>query len=164
MLTKHGIVAVGILGLWISGANAVDLNTDALKKMQQEGHKIVEEQGAVRSLRLANGNCLAAAGKPGQAGANLVVQKCNANANPQKWTFDGQGRLVSHGGTCVGTAGNSSKHGTNAVLQKCAGQPQQTWSLDKQARLAGPNGLCLQATGGNVMAAKCGNSASQKWQ
>ena len=164
MSTKQGIVAMVVLGLWISAANAVDLNTDALKKMQQEGHKIVEEQGALLTLRLANGNCLAAAGKPGQVGANLVVQKCDDNASAQKWQFDQQGRLVSHGGTCVGIAGNASKHGSNAQLQECAGNPQQKWSHDKQGRLAGHKGLCLQATGGNVMAANCGKSPSQKWR
>ena len=94
----------------------------------------------------------------------MVVQKCNDKANQQKWSFDGQGRLVSHGGTCVATAGNATKPGTNAVLQKCAGNAQQKWALDKQKRLAGRAGLCLQANGGNVVAAACSGANNQKCQ
>ena len=164
MLKKQGFIAAGILGLWVGSAGAVDLNTDALKKMQQEGHKIVEEERGKRMFRLANGNCLAAGGTPGQAGASVVAQKCNDKANPQKWSFDDNGRLVSHGGTCVATAGNATKPGTNAVLQKCAGNAQQKWSLDKQNRLAGRAGLCLQANGSNVVAAACSGANNQKWR
>ena len=164
MLKKHGFITAGILGLCMGNANAVDLNTEALKKMQDEGHKIVEEEKGMRTLRLSNGNCLTASGKPGQAGASVVVQKCNDTSNQQKWSFDGQGRLVSHGGTCVATAGNATKPGTNAVLQKCAGNAQQKWALDKQKRLAGRAGLCLQAKSGNVVAAACGGANNQKRQ
>jgi hypothetical protein len=164
MLKKHGFIAAGILGLCMGTAHAVDLNTDALKKMQEEGDKIIAQEKGFQMLRLANGNCLTAGGKPGQAGANVVVQKCNDKANLQKWSFDDQGRLVSHGGTCVGTAGNATKPGTNAVLQNCAGNPQQKWALDKQGRVAGRSGLCLQANGGNVVAAACSGAANQKWQ
>ncbi len=164
MLKKLGFITAGVLGLCMGTANAVDLNTDALKKMQEEGHKIIEEETGARMLRLENGNCLAAGGKPGQQGANVVAQKCNDKANPQKWSFDDQGRLVSHGGTCVATAGNATAPGTNAVLQKCAGNAQQKWSLDKQNRIAGRAGLCLQANGGNVVAAACSNSSNQKWR
>ncbi len=164
MRKKHGFIAAGILGLCLGNAHAVDLNTDALKKMQQEGHKILEEEQGARMLRIDDGNCLAAGGKPGQVGASVVTQKCNDKANPQKWSFDDQGRLVSHGGTCVATAGNATKPGTNAVLQKCAGNAQQKWSLDKQNRLAGRSGLCLQANGNNVVAAACSGAKNQKWR
>lgn len=164
MLKKHGFITAGILGLCMATANAVDLNTDALKKMQEEGDKIIEQEKGMRMLRMANGNCLTAGGKPGQPGASVVAQKCNDKSNQQKWSFDEQGRLVSQGGTCVGTAGNATKPGTNAVLQNCAGNPQQKWALDKQKRIAGRAGLCLQANGGNVVAAACSGANNQKWQ
>jgi len=163
-MMKHGIFAAGVLGLWIGTAGAIDLNTDALKKMQQEGHAILEEEQGFRSFRAGNGACLAAAGKPGQAGANLVVQQCNGKANQQMWKFDHQGRLASHGGTCVGIAGNKDAAVSNVVLQNCAGNPHQKWSLDKSKRLAGNAGLCLQVNGNNVVAASCGNGGNQKWQ
>jgi hypothetical protein len=165
MLKKQGFIAAGILGLCVGTVGAVDLNTDALKKMQQEGHKIVEAEQGKRMFRLSNGNCLAASGSPGQVGASVIVQTCNDQANPQKWSFDDQGRLVAHGGTCVATAANATRPGSNALLQQCSGNALQKWSLDSQNRISGAAGLCLHANpGGNVIAAACSDADNQKWR
>lgn len=171
---KYRTLWVGLLGLWVAGAAAIELNTEAMKKMQEEGHKRLEEHQALRTFKLAGGQCLQAAGNPGKAGVKLVSRKCNDKANNQKWQLDNKGRLASYGDTCVGLAG-SDKEGNkennkankeaaaNAVLQPCDGSKDQKWSLDGANRLRNPQGLCLEAQGGSIKAAKCGDSAQQKW-
>jgi hypothetical protein len=159
-----------LLAAYLPAAGAVDFNTDALKSMQEEGHKIVEEEKGLRTFSLAGGKCLEASGEPGKPGANLVVKSCNAKSDSQKWRFDDQGRLVSHGGTCVGVSGEAGKPGANAVMQKCGGAKSQQWQHDGKKRLV--NGLkkCLQAAGDpkkpgpNVVTDACGDSPNQVWK
>ncbi len=146
------------LAVAAGSAYAIDLNTDALKKMQNEGNRILEEEKAAKSansdLSFKQGNqCLQ------MAGANVVRRQCNDKAKNQKWNFDDQGRLVGAGGTCVSIAANGSK----AVLQKCSGAAVQKWQLDGSKRLKNANNQCLESKGGQVMAADCGNDATQKW-
>ncbi len=146
------------ISIYAAGAMAVELNTDAMKKMQQEGHKILEEEKGQRTFALPNGNCLQA------AGGNVASAKCNDKAANQKWRLDDTGRLVSHDGAkCASVAGDGKKPGSNAVLQKCSGDARQKWKLDGAKRLTNQKGLCLQANGNNVVAAKCSKAATQKW-
>jgi hypothetical protein len=167
---KYAYICAGLLAAYLPQAGAVDLNTDALKKMQQEGHKIVEESKQWRSFSLHNGQCLQVGGPPDKVGANLVIRDCNPKANSQKWRFDEQGRLTSFGGTCVGVAGDATKPGANAVMQACGGAKFQSWKHDGKQRLV--NGLdnCLQAAGkadapsGNVVTANCSGSPNQVWK
>ena len=134
-------------------AHAVDLNKDALKSMQQEGERLMDESKGGRAYKMAGGHCLDVYG-PG-----LVLQKCNAKINNQKWRMDDQQRLVGHDGRCV----------AGAKLQKCGKGKNQKWKLDGKKRLANNAGQCLQAqgnppkAGSNVTAVKCNNSKSQVW-
>ena len=150
-----------ILALGCSTALAVDLNTDALQKMQKEGDRIIEEEKATRSFALGNGDCLHAGGSNG---AGVTVKKCNANAKNQKWKFDNKGRLVASNGSCLSVSGNASKPDAKAVMQSCTGNSYQKWSLDNSGRLTGTSGLCLQGKNGNVIASACSKSNMQKWR
>ena len=134
-------------------ANAVEFNTDALKSMQEEGHKIVAESKGARAYKAAGGQCLDI------AGAALVIRACNAKAKTQMWNFDGQGRLVAHDGRCV----------TGSQLQKCGAANTGKWKLDGQKRLANGAKQCLQIQGNppkpgaKVVAAACNKSPNQVW-
>lgn len=138
----------------VSVANAVDLNKDALKSMQQEGLKIVEESQEGRNYKTGNGLCL------DFAGAALLVKPCNNNAT-QKWHFDDNGRLVTSDKRCVAGA---------AQLQQCGTLDGQKWKLDAQKRLANGFNKCLQVqanpptAGAKVVAAICNNGANQVWK
>jgi len=134
-------------------ANAVEFNTDALKSMQEEGHKIVAESKGARAYKASGGHCLDI------AGAALVIRACNAKAKTQMWNFDGQGRLVAHDGRCV----------TGSQLQKCGAAKTAKWKLDGQKRLANATMQCLQIQGNppkpgaKVVAAACNKSPNQVW-
>ncbi len=170
---KHKACLTALLGLFATGALAVDLNTDALKAMQQEGLDIVEQAKSWQSFELdvgEGGQCLQIAGPPNKVGANIVLRNCNKNAKNQQWTFDEDSRLVSHGDTCIGVAGNAGKPGANVVTQECSGQNHQKWRLDAQNRLHNELKKCLQAAGkpgepsGNVISQNCGGSPNQVWK
>ncbi len=155
-----------------TAAQAIDLNTDALKTMQQQGHEIVEkaESQDWRSFRLEGGQCLQIAGAVDKVGANVVLRDCNASAKVQQFSFDDQGRLVSHGGTCLGVGGDANQPGANALMQKCGGQNFQKWRLDPQSRLHNQLNKCLHAAGapgqptGNVISQNCSANANQVWK
>ncbi len=159
---KPRFLIPGLLALCTAGAYAIDLNTDALKKMQEEGHKIVEDEGKFRSFTLPNGQCLQAAGDPSKAGVNVVVRKCADSANNQKWQLESP-HLKSHGNLCVAVGGEAQKPGSNVVLKSCGGSKDQKWSLDGQGRLKNGFDHCLQANNGNVVTAACSGSAQQKF-
>ena len=136
-----------------SGANAVDFNKDALKSMQEEGHKIVEEAEG-RTYKTANGLCLDV------DGASLVVAACDPKSKSQVWRIDGQGRLVAHDGRCV----------ASDKLQKCGSGNAQKWKVDDKKRLANAAKQCLQPqgnppkAGAKVSAAGCSKAANQVWK
>ncbi|TXS90736.1 RICIN domain-containing protein [Parahaliea maris] len=159
---KHRFLIPGLLALCTAGAYAIDLNKDALKKMQEEGHKIAEGEGNFRSFGLPNGQCLQAAGDPSKAGVNVVVRKCNDSANNQKWQLENQ-HLKSHGNLCVAVGSEAQKPGSNVVLKACGGGKEQKWSLDGQGRLKNGFEHCLQANNGNVVTAACSGSGQQKF-
>jgi len=166
---KHAYFWAGLLAVYLPGAAAVEFNTDTLKSMQEEGHKIVAEETGWRTFRLPTGKCLHAGGEPGKVGANLKIQNCDPQSNNQKWRLDGQARLVSHGGTCVGVVGNVGTPGANAVMQSCGATKSQQWRLDGKKRLVNGFNSCLQAAdptkpGANVAAAACSGSPGQVWQ
>ena len=154
---KQTYLLAGLLGLCATGATAIELNTDAMKKMQAEGHKIVEQQQGARLLKLPNGQCLQA------AGANVVGAKCNGKASNQKWHFDDKGRLANQEGGCVSAQGGGNKPGANAIIQPCSGAGAQKWKLDGAKRLVNGQGMCLQANGNKVVTAQCSKNANQKW-
>jgi hypothetical protein len=149
----------GLLALYLPGASAVDFNTDALKSMQEEGHKIVAEEQGLRAFKLAGGHCLHDS-NPGKAGAAVVTRKCNGKSKNQKWRLDDAGQMVGQGGNCLAWPG---KAGAGVVTQKCGSSKAQKWQLDKKQRLTNGSGQCLQASGGKVTSAKCGNSPDQVW-
>lgn len=163
---KQRTLWIGLLALYLPGAGAVDFNTDALKSMQEEGHKIVEESQGLRSFKLPSGQCLHAAGA---AGTNLVINKCNPKSNNQKWRFDDKSRLANQNGACVGVAGDASKPGASAVMQKCSGAKFQQWKQDGKKRLVNGIDKCLEAAGdpkspgGNVVTTACSDSPKQVW-
>lgn len=134
--------------------HAVELNKDALKAMQEEGHKIVEEAQGGRVYRTNNGLCLDI------AGAGLVVRQCNDAAATQKWRTDDKKHLVASDKRCVAGA---------AQLQKCGAVAEQQYQMDAQKRLV--NGLkkCLQVQGSpivpgaKVVAAPCSGAVNQVW-
>jgi hypothetical protein len=137
---------------WAS-ANAVDFNKDALKAMQQEGHKIVEEANAGKPFKFRN-LCL------DTAGAGLVVRACKEDAATQKWRFDDQSRLVADNGKCV----------AGAQLQNCGPGNVQKWTHDNSKRLSNAAKQCLQVqgdapkAGAKVVAVACSDSPNQVWQ
>ena len=151
---KPEYFAVCLLAGFAAAAGAVDLNKEALKSMQQEGHKIVEESQAGRAYKAGGGLCLDA----GSSG--LVVKKCRADASTQLWQLDGKGRLVASSGKCV----------DGARLQKCGSGKSQTWSHDGKQRLANAAGQCLEVkdnaskAGTKVVTAACGSGSGQTWK
>ena len=151
---KRAFLLAGLMAAGISAVQAVDLNTDALKSMQKEGHKIVADSQSGKAYKTSNGLCLDITGD------GLVVRKCNAKVNKQKWRFDSQKRLVAHDGKCV----------DGAHLKKCGGAPSQKWKLDGKKRLANNSKKCLQTegnppkSGAKVVAVACGNAPNQVWK
>lgn len=135
-------------------ALAVEFNTDALKSMQKEGHKIVAEAQGGKPFKTRNGLCLDYAGKV------VMVKKCKSSGSSQTWHFDDKGRLVASDGRCIA--------GSN--LAKCSGAKGQQWEQDGKGRLAGNNGKCLQTqgnppkAGAKVVAAGCSGAANQVWK
>ena len=139
---------------FIAPSQAVEFNTDALKSMQEEGHKIVAESQGARSYRAANGECLDFKGN------GLVLSKCDGKANSQKWTMDDKQRLVAHNGRCIG--------GSN--LQECSNAKPQKWTHDDKHRLISNAKKCLQPqgkppkSGDKVVAGNCSNSEDLVWK
>jgi hypothetical protein len=152
---KQVFLVTALLAATATGAQAVEFNTDALKSMQEEGHKIVEEAQAGRAYKAAGDLCLDIAGN------GLVVRKCNAKARSQQWSMDGQGRLVAHDGRCV----------AGPQLAKCGAAKAQKWKHDGKQRLANQNNACLQVqsnppqAGTRVVVAGCRDkAAAQVWK
>lgn len=152
MKSRIGLLAMLSLA---AGAQAVNLNTDALKSMQEEGHKIVEQAGDGRFFRSNTGQCLDIAGK------TLLIKACDDKATSQLWRFDDQGRLAAHDGRCVGD---------NAQLQACNKSKEQQWKLDGKQRLANGAGQCLQPqgnppeAGAKIAAVGCSGAGRQVWK
>jgi len=151
---KQVFLLVGLLAASIPSVQAVDLNKDAMKAMQEEGHKIVADSQGGRAFKTASGLCLDI------AGSGLVVRKCNAKTNNQKWHLDGQSRLVAHNGNCV----------DGAQLKKCGKVKTQKWKHDGKKRLANNAKACLQThanpakAGSKVTAVSCGGAKNQIWK
>lgn len=166
---KHTYLVAALVAVYGPGAGAVDFNTDALKAMQEEGHKIVEESKGLRAFKLPSGMCLHVAGDVNKPGANLVIHNCNPNLANQKWRLDDQGRLVNQGGKCVGVAGDPKKPGANALMQNCVVAKVQQWKHDDKKQLVNGFNKCLHAAGdaktpgGNVVTTNCHASPSQVW-
>ena len=149
------IIGFSVISLAVAtSAQAVQLNNDALKSMQQEGHKIVAESQGARPYVASNGQCLDFKGN------GLVLAKCNDKSNSQKWKMDDKKRLVAHNGRCIG----------GAQLQDCGNSKGQKWTHDASHRLINQAKKCLQPqgnppkNGAAVTAANCGKSAHQVWK
>ena len=139
-------------------------NTDALKSMQKEGHKILQEAQAQepaqtaaqaparRPYRLQGNLCL------DTQAAGLVIRPCDGRAS-QAWAQDGARRLVAHNGQCV----------AGAALVPCGAAKNQLWRQDEQKRLVNDAGICLQAqgnpprAGAKVVAVACSRAVGQVW-
>ena len=151
---KQAFLLAGLIAACVPAVQAVDLNKDAMKAMQQEGHQIIAESEGGRAYKTANGLCL------DLANGALVVRKCNAKNNNQKWRFDDKNRLVAHNGKCV----------EGVQLKKCGGAASQKWKLDGKKRLANNGKLCLQTEGNppkggaKVTTATCGKKVNQVWK
>jgi len=167
---KHALLLTGLLLGYLPAAFCVTFNTDALKSMQQEGHKIAEQAKGLRAFSLPNNKCLHAAGNIGKAGTNVEFQDCKAESNNQKWRFDDQGRLVNQGGKCLGVSGDPNKAGADVLLQDCSGAKAQQWKQDDKQRLVNGVGKCLNAVGdaksvsGNVVSNTCKEIPNQRWR
>lgn len=167
---KYASLGAALLALSTPFAGAVELNTDTLKTMQEQGHEIVAQEEAYRSFRASGDRCMQIAGPTDKVGANLGLSSCKADAKNQELRFDEKSRLVSRGGTCVGVAGDPAKQGANVVMQECSGDKTQTWKLDGDNRLSNGMNKCLQARGkpdsgkGNVVSANCGKAANLVWE
>lgn len=167
---KHALLLTGLMLGCLPVAHGVTFNTDALKSMQQEGHKIAEQAKALRAFKLPNNKCLHAAGNLGKAGTNVEFHDCNPDSKNQQWRFDDQGRLVNQGGKCLGVAGDPNKPGANVLLQECGGAKAQQWTQDDKQRLVDGVGKCLHAAGdaksvsGNVVTTNCKEIPNQRWR
>jgi len=174
------LVIGGLLAVLFAGGAAAQFNTEALKKMQKEGHKIVEEQQATETGKAvedskAAGNAQAAgtakaATTPVERrayrfGANLCldargglsVETCVAGKASQQWALDAGSRLVAQNGRCL----------DGASLVKCAGGNTQKWMHDKRGRLRNQAKQCLQVRadepGAPVTVAPCSGAPTQVW-
>jgi hypothetical protein len=179
------LLTAGLLAAFLSGGAAAQFNTDALKKMQKEGHKIVEEQEAAEAAASAQSSGEAVAADKSvekasaqmqptaapvartvyrygaklclNAGDALTIEACNGKAASQQWALNNDGRLVAHDGRCV----------AGASLVKCAGGKNQKWVYDKRGRLRNQSQQCLQAggekAGARVSAPACSGKATQVW-
>ena len=143
----------GLLALGIPAVEAVDLNKEALKSMQKEGHDIVAQAQGGKAYKTSNGLCLDA------ANGGLVVKSCKDKAQNQKWAFDDKGRLLAANGKCV----------DGARLKKCGGAASQKWSLNGKKQLANGKKQCLQTqgnpakAGAKVVTTACSQAPNQKW-
>lgn len=162
------LLAGGLLALFLAGGAAAQFNPEALKKMQKQGHKIVEEQKAVEApavtgaaiasktakartvYRIEPNLCLVAENR-------LAVESCDRQTASQQWAFDASGRLVAHDGRCV----------DGASLVPCAGRKTQKWVHDKRGRLRNQAQQCLQPrkeeSGTPVAAVACSGASQQVW-
>ena len=153
-MMKQVFLLPALAAMLATSAQAVELNTDALKTMQKEGHRIVEESEGGRAYKAANNFCL------DLANGGLVVRKCQSGSKTQKWTMDGQSRLVAHNGRCV----------AGAQMAKCAAGPAQKWKHDGKKRLTNHNKQCLQVqgntpkAGAKVVATGCNKAPGQVWK
>lgn len=158
-------VSAGLLAALLAGGAAAQFNTDALKKMQKEGHKIVEEEQAAKPANAAGGNKAAAARRAYRVGNNLcldgrgalTVETCNARSASQQWAMDDSGRIKAQDGRCL----------AGASLAKCAGGQAQKWTHDERGRLRNAAQQCLQPAstkaGAAVTAVACGAAPTQVW-
>ena len=143
---------LGIAACVVVPTAVAQFNTDALKSIQKEGHKILEEEQSKRAFKLSGNLCL------DTAGATLTVRACSDSAT-QDWRLDDQRRLVANSGQCV----------VGAVLRACGQSKNQLWRHDGQKRLINDAGTCLQAqgnplkAGARVAAVACSKAASQVW-
>ncbi len=166
---KHAYFVAVLFAAAAPGALAIDLNTDALKTMQQQGDKIIAESKEWRNFELKGGRCMQINGGLNAVGANLVIRPCKPDAKNQQFRLDGN-KLVGQGDTCVGVDGNPKKLGASAVMQKCGDDKAQQWTLDDKGRLANKEDRCLQATGNpsqkqaNVISTNCNMSDNQIFQ
>lgn len=146
------VTCVGLTALLPALSAQAQFNTDALKSMQKEGHKILEEAQGKRAFALAGNLCL------DRQGGGLVVRACNKSES-QAWRLDDQRRLVADNGQCV----------QGATLRPCAGSKNQLWRYDAQKRLVSDAGGCLQAqgsplqAGAKVATAACSKAVRQIW-
>ena len=120
-MMKQVFLLPALAAILVTSAQAVELNTDALKTMQKEGHRIVEESEGGRAYKAANGFCLDA------AGAGLVVRKCQGGSKTQKWKYDGNKRLANHNKQCLQIQGNTPKDGAKVVATACSKAAGQVW-------------------------------------
>lgn len=167
---KHVLLLIGLLLVYMQAAVSVTFNPEALRTMQQEGHKIAEQAKDLRTVKLPNDKCLHASGNLGKAGANVEFRDCIVDSKNQQWRIDDQGRLVNQGGKCLGVAGDPNKAGASAVLQDCGSGKAQKWKLDGKQRLVNGVGKCLHAVGnaktvsGNVVSNDCKEVPNQRWR
>jgi hypothetical protein len=115
-------LATGVLlATLLAGGAAAQFNTEALKKMQKEGHKIVEEQQAAEAAKPATGTQAAGAPLARHAyrfGADLCldargvlsVETCDGRIASQQWALDAGARLVATmGAVWMGAAWSSAR-------------------------------------------------------
>lgn len=144
---KPLVVALTLmLGVGVAYDAAAQFNTDALKKIQKEGHKLADKARGIRVLKYGTELCLDSAG-------GLALKKCDDEAKTQKWTADEADRLVADNGQCL--AGNR--------LAKCGEGDAQVWRQDEQGRLLNKAKQCLQVNQTRVITAACSDAKTQIW-
>jgi hypothetical protein len=157
---KRQLIMVGLLLAVASPMASAQFNTDALKKMQQEGHRLLEEAqeeegpavGAPRRYTIGDNLCLTAA-QP------LAIRRCRTEP-AQRWIMDEAGHLLSADERCL----------AGAQLAQCNNSNVHLWQHDDRDRLANKAGQCLQLQGGlpasdskRVIVARCSEAQAQVW-
>lgn len=182
--------AVALLLLGIAGQAAAQFNTDALKKMQKEGHKIVaESEKNAADAKAADSEAkarTAAAGAGAQAaptapGAQKGIDEGRSFRFTESLCLDATGMLSVErcAKDAAGQRWRSDDEGrlvahtgqclAPAGLTNCNAGAVQKWALDPQGRLANKAQQCLQVTGqppkpgSRVIAARCSAAKSQLW-
>jgi len=162
---KISLVLAVALGLATAGANAVKLNPDAMRAMQEEGERKLQQAMQPRAFRLSSGLCLQRGGD-----GNVFAGACAAKNAAQKWHFDKHGRVVHNSGTCLAVAGKPGSPGSNVVTQGCGKSAHFKWKPQKNGQLVNAGKACLQAvgninkSGANVNLGGCKAGPAQVWK
>ncbi len=162
---KTRLVLTISLCLGAAAAQAVKLNPDAMRAMQAEGDKMMQQAMQPRTFRLSTGMCL----QRGEDG-NVLTAACDAQSPAQIWRIDELGRVVHSGGECLAVAGEPGKPEVNVVTMVCGNGPEFLWMPNKAGQLVNSGTACLHAVGdvsqpgANVILGICEVGPAQVWQ
>lgn len=165
---KYSLIIFLLGSLFSSSTFAVNLNTDALKKMQKQGTQIATTAKTLATYRAVNGMCLTATGNVSKPGTRLSIRKCN-NKVQQKWKISAKKEFIGGGLLCLNVIGSVKYPGSSVNIARCNKTIKQKWSLTAAKQLKNNGGLCLNIEGAinapnrPLLMRKCTKSKNQQW-